>query len=296
MAETLKLRGLSREVGVPRPCFGAVAPQKQNEWLANGQNGFSLRRPSPEGAEHSGDHTAARGICPLVLCARARISPGRSKRPVQGTALETMMWSLSPPKRRMGARLFNPLAYGLPEESIECYLVNLVMRYTASTASRTHGSLATSSGSIRSNCSGSLGRRRNSDCSYTATPLRHTPSAPTASARKRQQLMPRFMTEHRRVQCARSPFERGPGQGAVGQFNARAVRLEEDRRQLPLHQPPHPRLRRHPSLRHQLGQRSGLSQAGDERRDLGEGCEGIVDLCTQQQRTSVRVWSFTSGE
>ena len=29
LAETLKLRGLNREVGVPRPCFGAVAPKKK---------------------------------------------------------------------------------------------------------------------------------------------------------------------------------------------------------------------------------------------------------------------------
>ena len=35
LAETLKLRGLNREVGVPRPCFGAVAPGNRKLMVTN---------------------------------------------------------------------------------------------------------------------------------------------------------------------------------------------------------------------------------------------------------------------
>ena len=35
LAETLKLRGLNREVGVPRPCFGAVAPGDRKLMVTN---------------------------------------------------------------------------------------------------------------------------------------------------------------------------------------------------------------------------------------------------------------------
>ena len=47
LAETLKLRGLNREVGVPRPCFGAVAPGGKKLMVTNSKrNKFSLRRPA----------------------------------------------------------------------------------------------------------------------------------------------------------------------------------------------------------------------------------------------------------
>ena len=35
LAETLKLRGLNRGVGVPRPCFGAVAPGNRKLMVTN---------------------------------------------------------------------------------------------------------------------------------------------------------------------------------------------------------------------------------------------------------------------
>ncbi len=54
LAETLKLRGLNREVGVPRPCFGAVAPGGKKLMVTNSKrNKFSLRRPAAGGIKNT---------------------------------------------------------------------------------------------------------------------------------------------------------------------------------------------------------------------------------------------------
>ena len=54
LAETLKLRGRNREVGVPRPCFGAVAPGNRKLMVDPivKRNKFSLRRPAAGGVAH----------------------------------------------------------------------------------------------------------------------------------------------------------------------------------------------------------------------------------------------------